>query len=378
MAFEQIRKVISGDGPGRETTLNYYRVGPNNAEKKVYLQAAMHADEQPGILVLHHLIKALRQADRDGTLQAQFVIFPMANPLGMANINHRQHQGRYDPVSGINHNRGWPDLFPIVQSEIGDTLTQDIEQNKRRIRDLVRNWLTEQPAISALQQQRHFIMREVFDADYVFDLHCDNDSLLHIFALPQHMPELQSLADWTGAAATLVAEDSGGGSFDEVWSTLWTRMRKAHPGVPLPDCYSVTMEYRGQFETFDEINEDDAERLFCYFQSRGLIQGLPSRKRAVSPPPSDLTATQVVRAKQPGLLAYKVALGDIVKKGQTIADLITIEGDDAFQIRTPIIANTDGLVLSRSINKYVWPTKSIAKIVGTETLEDRDKYLLED
>ncbi len=67
-----------------------------------------------------------------------------------------------------------------------------------------------------------------------------------------------------------------------------------------------------------------------------------------------------------------------MKKGQPIADLITLEGDDAFQRRIPIIADTDGLILSRSLKKYVWPTYSIAKIVGTKVLEDRGEYLLED
>ncbi len=267
MAFEQIRKTIKGDGPGRETALNYYHVGPGDAEKKVYLQAAMHADEQPGILVLHHLLSALKRADQENRLLAQFVVFPMVNPLGMANIAYRQHQGRYDSVSGINHNRGWPDLYQAIRNEVNGVLTDDLNQNRHIIRTLVKQWLDSQSPISALQKQRHFIMQAAFDADYVFDLHCDNDSLLHIFTLPQLMPELQSLADWTGAAATLTAEDSGGGSFDEMWSTLWVKIKNAHPQAPLPDCYSVTLEYRGQFDTFDEMNQDDAERLLCYFQT---------------------------------------------------------------------------------------------------------------
>ena len=56
MSFERVGKVLSGDTPGLRTELNYYRVGPPDADRKVYLQGALHADEQPGILVLHHLL----------------------------------------------------------------------------------------------------------------------------------------------------------------------------------------------------------------------------------------------------------------------------------------------------------------------------------
>ena len=51
MSVEQVRIELLGDSPGRVTELNYYRLGPEDADKKVYLQAAIHANEQPGILM---------------------------------------------------------------------------------------------------------------------------------------------------------------------------------------------------------------------------------------------------------------------------------------------------------------------------------------
>ena len=62
MSFVRISKTLTGDSPGRSTELNYFRIGPEDAVKKVYLQAALHADEQPGIMVLHHLLPLLRAA----------------------------------------------------------------------------------------------------------------------------------------------------------------------------------------------------------------------------------------------------------------------------------------------------------------------------
>ena len=378
MAFQHHSKTITGDAPGRATHLHYYVIGPEDAEKKVYMQAALHADEQPGILILHHLMNQLKEADGRGELKARFVLFPMVNPLGMANIEFHQHQGRYDPPSGRNHNRNWPDLYREILGQGPIEPGQDARANSRYIRGRVKQWLDEHPPVTALAQQRHIIMEQAHDADYVFDMHCDDDSLLHIFTLPDLMPALKPLADWSGAAATMVAADSGGGSFDEVWSTLWTRLKADFPDHPFDLCYSMTMEYRGRSDTFDEINASDAANLFHYFQGEGLIEGQPDHQPEPARPASDLRATEMLRVEQAGLLAYQVELGDEVSKGEVIADLISLDGDNAFQLRTPIRTRTNGIVISRNSQKYVWPGCSIAKVVGTELLPDRGEYLLED
>ncbi len=122
MSFEKVSSVLLGDTPGRSTELNYFRIGPetgNKTAKKVYLQAALHADEQPGIMVLHHLLPLLRAADAAGELKARFVLMPMVNPLGMGDIEFGQHQGRYNRGTGVNHNRDWPVLYDAVGAEAG-------------------------------------------------------------------------------------------------------------------------------------------------------------------------------------------------------------------------------------------------------------------
>ena len=86
----------------------------------------------------------------------------------------------------------------------------------------------------------------------------------------------------------------------------------------------------------------------------------------------------MLRVDRPGLLAYRVDLGQRVVRGQPVADLIALDGPDAFIGRTPIVAGTDGFVLSRLLRKYVARGESIAKIVGTAPLPQRRGYLLED
>jgi len=379
MSFEKISRKLVGDTPGRSTELNYFRIGPEDAAKKVYLHAAMHADEQPGILVLHHLLKLLREADAAGDLNARFVLFPMINPLGMGDIEFGQHQGRYNRSTGVNHNRDWPVLYDAVGDGLAEKLGNDAAENVQRVRAALREWADSLPRVTAQDQWRHCVVSEACDADYVFDLHCDDDSLLHIFSIPQLADNMQQLADWTGAAATMLAEDSGGGSFDEVWPAIWLRLADecGDRPVPLP-VISCTLEYRGQGDTFDDLNRQDAHNLYGYFQEQGLIGGASLGQKGEARAGTDLRATEYLRAPQPGLLAYRVELGDWVEKGDCIAELIALDGDGALVDRMPLLAGTSGQVISRKITKYVWAGANVSKIVGSEVLESRSGSLLSD
>jgi predicted deacylase len=379
MSFVRISKTLTGDSPGRSTELNYFRIGPEDAVKKVYLQAALHADEQPGIMVLHHLLPLLRAADVAGELKARFVVFPMANPLGMGDIEFGQHQGRYNRGSGVNHNRDWPVLYDAVGDGLAAKLGSDADENIQSVRNALRDWAESLPRVSAFDQWRQCVLAEACDADYVFDLHCDDDSLLHIFSIPQLADNMQQLANWTGAAATMLAEDSGGGSFDEVWPAIWLRLANecADKPVPLP-VVTCTLEYRGQGDTFDELNRQDAHNLYGYFQEQGLIGGTSLGVKGEARAGTDLRATEYLRAPQAGLLAYCVELGDRVEKGDRIADLIRLDGDGAFVDRMPLLSGTAGQVISRKITKYVWAGANVSKIVGSEIIETRVGSLLSD
>ena len=316
---------------------------------------------------------------RAGELAARFVIFPMVNPLGLAQQMFGGHIGRYDFRSGTNFNRKWPDLFAAVGDTLGDRLTNDANENVRTIREAVSAWLDDQKPATALQRLRHLVMREAYDADYVLDLHCDDEAMIHLFVTPDSMAELGPLADWMGSVAQLTAEDSGGGSFDEVWPSLWTRLRAANPDKPIPfSARAATLEYAGRHDVHDELGKRDAENLFGYFQSQGFVTRPVGRQPEPAPLPRPLSGTQMLRVDQPGLLAYRVNLGDIVAKGQPIADLIALDGPGAFIERKPILAGTSGRVISRNTSKYVVPGDSIAKIVGEEPLSERTGYLLED
>ncbi|MDB5622984.1 MAG: succinylglutamate desuccinylase [Devosia sp.] len=380
MTFELHRTLLDGDVPGTSTELFWYTAGPEDAPYSVHLQAALHADEQPGTMALHHLLPMLRDADAAGTLRARFTIFPSVNPLGLSNRSLRHHIGRYDTETGVNYNRRWPDLYPLIAPALAGRLGADPAANTSAIRAAVAAWIEGQVPSSAAQQLRLHVLRSASTADLILDLHCDDDSLKHIFTSPELMPGLQDLADWMGVAATLTAEDSGGGSFDEIFPTLYRKAGLANPGHPIPAAVqAATLEYRGRADSFDHLGREDALGLFNFLAGRGLVDQAPAQRPTPAPPPTPFEATEVLRVDAPGLLAYRVELGDRVQKGQPVADLIAMDGPDAFMGRRPILSSTDGIVLSRVSAKYVRRGAGIAKIVGSEILPTRaGAYLLED
>jgi predicted deacylase len=379
MSFERKTVDLGGDTPGAATSISYFRLGPQDADTKVYLQAALHADETPGIMVLHHLLPLLRDADARGALRARFTLMPMVNPLGMANLSFRHHLGRYDPNTGVNYNRRWPDLFAALGAEFAGKLSSDASANVDVIRAALGQWIDGQRPRTAAEQLRLLVLHESFDADLVLDLHCDSDSLVHIFTSPELMPGLQDLADWIGAAATLTAEDSGGGSFDELYPQLFRKLAAAQPTHPIPMATAAaTLEYRGQADSFDALGAEDARQLFGFLAGRGLVDADAGPQPPAAPEATPFAATEVVRVDRAGLVAYRVELGERVSKGQPVAELIALDGPDAFIARTPILAGTDGFVLTRALLKYAVRNANIMKIVGTVPLPGRSGYLLED
>ena len=66
--------------PGTTRSVPYHRFGKAGARPKVYMQAAIHANELPGAMALHHLMPMLVEADRKGLIKGEIVIVPTVNP----------------------------------------------------------------------------------------------------------------------------------------------------------------------------------------------------------------------------------------------------------------------------------------------------------
>jgi predicted deacylase len=354
-------------------------VPSGRARPKAYLQASLHADEIPAMMALHHLQRRLDEADDAGHIQGEIVLVPAANPIGLGQHVSGMHLGRYEIHTGGNFNRGWPDLAEAVVGRIVDRLTDDEAGNVDLIRAAMREALEEREPVDQFDSLRLTLARLACDADFVLDCHCDDEALMHLYLIPQHWPAAQDLAAEIGSRATMLAEDTGGSSFDETFSMTWVRLaRRFGPEFPIPAaCVAGTLEYRGQPEVSDALGEADASGLFRFLQRRGLVAGDPGPLPAPQGETVDLRAVDVVKAPTSGILSYRVPLGASVRKGEAVADIIDPMAPPG-AARTQAVSAADGLLFARRMLKLVRAGDPIAKVVGHEILAHRTGKLLED
>lgn len=365
--------------PGTSRQLTVHRYGAPGARPKAYLQAALHADEIPPLLVAHHLLRQLDAAERAGRIRGEIIVVPMANPIGAGQVVNDALLGRHELGGGGNFNRGWIDLSHGLAERLAGRLGPDPAANVAAVRAVMAALIAGQRATTQASSLRLAMARLAFDADIVLDLHCDNEALAHLFLVPAHWPLAADLAAEIGSRAVLLAEDSGGRSFDEAFSTPWIKLAAGDAAHPVPPaCLAATVEYRGLADVSDELAEPDAAALVRFLQRRGVIAGdpgpLPPLQAVVAP----LEAVDLIRAPAAGVIAYKRPLGAAVAAGEVIAELVDPVAEDPAAARRPIAAATDGLLISRRLDRLVRPGSTIAKVVGQRPLPHRTGLLLED
>jgi predicted deacylase len=365
---ERLEQLLPAVAFATERVLTSWRYGTPGARPKAYLQAAIHADEIPGMMVMHHLVPRLDALALAGAITGEIVIVPVANPIGLAQNINGVALGRHELSGAGNFNRKYPDLAPPVAERVAGHLTGNAAENVAIIRSKMREILAEARPATETDFLRVALLRLAIDADIVLDLHCDSEALLHLYTGAEPGPDAAELAADLGSRATLLAESSGGNPFDEAcsapWPVLARRFGAAHP-IPLP-CLAATVELRGQADVSDDLAAADAAALIRFLQRRGVIAGDPGPLPAPLGAATRLDAVDVVKAATAGILAYRSNLGDRIAEGDIVAEIV-----DPLGGRVAAASRTDGLLLTRRSNRFVRPGDIVAKIVGTRPLPER-------
>lgn len=361
--------------PGNARHVVVHRFGRIGARPKAYLQAAVHANEFPGAMALHHLMPMLLKADAAGRIRGEVIVVPTVNPIGLAQLVGNNHLGRYDQLGRDNFNRNWLDLAPAVADRVGARLGPDAAANIVRIRQAALQALAAMQPLNELQTLRVEIMKLSIDADLVLDLHCDLHAVLHLFISRRDWPgPAQALAADLGAEATLVNEPYPQAlTFSGVNGALWARLAEAFPEADIPQaCLSATVEYRGQHDVNHALGAADAANLLRFLQRCGAVAGRPGRL-----PPLKAAATPIAgmdRGYCPcsGILVYRVDKGARVRKGQVICEVIDPADSRGPQARTPMRARGDGILFARRLDgTLAWPGKGAFAIAGPTPLAHR-------
>jgi predicted deacylase len=335
--------------------------GPETGQK-VYIQASLHADELPGMLAAWHLRRRLVELEAAGRLRGRIVLVPLANLIGLNQQWLGRMVGRFDANTAQNFNRNFHDLGDLIMPGIEAELTQDAEQNRSVIRAAIRRALDALSPRTELESQRLALQRLSYDADLVLDLHCDWEAVMHLYTNPDRWDEVEPLARYLQARASLLALNSVGNPFDEIHSFCWSELREQFKGrYPIPhSAISVTVECRGQADVTHAYARQDAEAIIHFLQHRGIIDGAAPALPELPYPPTPLAGSEPITARSSGILVFHAAPGDWIEAGDTIAEVI----DPLTDTVAVLAASTSGVLYSRHVARFATTGMVVANVAG--------------
>ena len=363
--------LLPGSTPGVQVTLDVLHFGPRDSGPKAAIQAALHADEVPALLVLHCLQQRLAQLEAAGQLIGEVRLVPVANPVGLAQTLLGQHEGRFDLRDGVNFNRGHPSLADAVLAQVQGRLGTQAGANVACIRAALRQAAQALPAQTLAEHLKRRLLMNAIDCDVVLDLHCDAQAVLHLYASTPHAAEAQALGAWLGAQAVLLATDSGDGPFDEACSRPWLDLQRRLPDCAIPAaCFASTVELRGQADVHLAQAEADAQALIDFLRWRGVVAGTALAPPAALCQPTPLAGSEPIHAPHAGIVMFHAEPGDRLQAGAPVASLLC----PATGATTHLHTQSAGVLYARIATRWAAAGQRLAKVAGS-TLARTGKLL---
>ena len=159
----------------------------------------------------------------------------------------------------------------------------------------------------------------------------------------------------------------------------WKLRNQFNDRFPIPaSCLSATIELRGKADVDDGLATGDADNLFRFLQRRGLIAGHPGPVPPLRCAATPLSGVDRLIAPVPGVIAYRRAVGDFIKAGDVVAEIVDPTAEDPQSARTPVATRASGILWSRSQLKMAAAGDTIAAVAGADPLSDRTWSLLVD
>ena len=364
--MQRIDHALLSPSLGRLSTLSSFHFGTPGSGPKVYIQASLHAEELPGMLVAHHLRPLLQAAEAAGLLQGEIILVPVANPLGLAQRVDHKPMGRFDLDTSENFNRHYPDLAQAVGPGVLDQLGPDALANVALVRQAIGAYLRDWQPTTELQSLRRTLLRLAHDADYVLDLHCDCEGVMHFYTEESCWKALEPLAHFLGSEAILLAKNSGSGPFDECLSGVWWRLAEALSAAgrtePLPQgCCSTTIELRGEADVSHAWAQADAQAIYAWLQHTQVLAcqqppPMPRPKCQATP----LAGSQTLNAPAPGIVVFAATVGQQLQIGDLVVEVI----DPLTPQTHRVLAGVPGIFYARIRDRYITAGGELGKIAG--------------
>ena len=342
--------------------LSSFHYGAPGLGKKVYIQAALHADEVPGMLVAQFLRKKFDELDAAGKINGEIILVPAANPIGLAQAIHGAPFGRFDLTTGTNFNRAYKHVAEDLKASLQGKLSGDAQANMELVRSHARASVAAWQCATDADALKKTLLGMAIDADIVLDLHCDNEATLHLYAGTPLADAVAPLSAYLGAHALLLALEAGEEPFDEACSRLWWDLA-AHfgPDTPIPMAgMAVTVELRGEMDVGYDYARRDARALINFLAHEGVLDLAPDRLPAPLCAATPLEGVEPIAAPHSGVLVFLKNLGDKVEANDAIADLI----DPVTGVTTTLRTTVAGVFFARTAHRHLLRGMAVGKIAG--------------
>jgi predicted deacylase len=355
---------------GTARHLRSLHFGRAESGRKAYIQASLHADEVPPMLVAQALHQRLLALEAAGLIVGEIVLLPMANPIGLSQETQGVLCGRFDMATGLNFNRHYrlltAELIPLLEPLLGS----DPQQNTRLIRAACLSLLTAKPAQTQTECERlkQILQTLAMDADIVLDLHCDTQAVMHVYTGKPLAEAAKPLARLLGAQALLLSMASGDDPFDETVARVWWELAEHFgPKRPVPlACFAATVELRGELQVEPALAAQDARALLEFLRLSGHIDGPADTDLAALAAlcePTPLEGVEPITALHNGILVFCKAPGDWVNVGEAVAEVI----DPLTDQRSTLCATVSGRFFARVSRRYATAGMRVCKIAGAHS-----------
>lgn len=318
------------------------------------------------MLTAHHLRPLLEAAEAAGTLQGEVILVPVANPIGLAQRVDHKPMGRFELNSSENFNRHYPDFATLIAPTVLDALGADATTNVMLVRQAISDYLLHWQPTTELESLRRRLLTLSHDADFVLDLHCDCEGVVHFYTDEACWAQTAALAHLLGSRAILLAKGAGGAAFDECLSAVWWQLSDAlaqkDQAKPLPQsCHSVTVELRGELDVSHALAHTDAQAIYAFLQLQHVIAcDQPPQTPAPLCDPTPLAGSETLNAPGPGVVVFAAQPGQMMKVGDLVAEVI----DPIDNLTHRVVAGVDGVLYARVRDRYITSGGELAKIAG--------------
>jgi hypothetical protein len=292
----------------------------------------------------------------------------VANPLGLAQRLDHKPMGHFDLDTSENFNRHYPNLAKAVWPAIEGTLGDDPLANVCTVRRLIGEHLRQWAPATELASLRRTLLLLAHDADFVLDLHCDCEAVMHFYSEEACWPPLEPLARFLGSEAILLAKNSGSSPFDECLSGAWWQLNEAMTAAgqawPLPQaCCSTTIELRGEADVSHAWAAGDAHAIVKFLQHTGVLAcDIAPEIPAFKCQPTPMAGSESLSAPVPGLVVFAGQVGQVMQVGDLVAEIINPLTGQTHRV----LAGVDGTLYARIRDRYITTGGELAKIAGAK------------